>query len=120
MDVLISIITILSYIIVILAIILTAFIYISFLCSDIIVKKLADRIKEKRKEFIKIALQDISLFIQVTIGIGISLLLFSLSRTGVEVMAWGFLSLICITTAVFLIFWRYLPLRNKMYKYYKK
>ena len=109
-----------SYIVIILAIILTLFIYISFLFSDKIVRWRANKIKEKRKEVIKIMLQDISLFIQITFGVGAAVLLFSLSREGVQILTFGLMGLVCLTTGIFLLFWRYLPLRNKMYGYYLK
>jgi len=120
MSILTTIITILSYIFVITAGVLVLFIYISLMFSEKITKWRADKIKEKRKEVIKIMLQDLSLFIQVAIGLGIALVLFSLSLKGLLVMIWGFLGLILIVSAVFLLYWRYLPLRNKMYEYYNK
>jgi hypothetical protein len=109
-----------SYILVIITILLAIFIYATFIFSDKIVKWKTSKIKETRREVIKIILQDLSLFIQVCIGIGISLLLFSLSKTGVQVMLWGFLGIVMMTAGIFLIFWRYIPLRNKMYETYNK
>lgn len=112
------IITIFSYVLVVLAIIFTLFVYISFLWSHKIIEWRMKKIKEKRKEVIKIVLQDLSLFIQISIGIGIALMLFSLSRHGAEVLAWFLFGLIGITTGIFLLFWRYLPFRTKLYALY--
>lgn len=114
------ILTILSYLVLALAIILTLFIYISFLFSDRIIKWRVSKIKEERREVIKIALQDLSLFSQLSVGIGIALLLYSLSSEGVQVMTWGLMGIVAITTGIFLIFWRYLPLRDKIYNDYNK
>jgi hypothetical protein len=119
MEILSLIITILSYLLVIFGIILIIFIYFSIFWSDIIVRKLSRKINVNgKKELVKLELQDISLFIQISISIGVALLLFSLSRVGVQIMVWMLFALISITTGIFLIFWRYLPLKVKMYEHY--
>ncbi len=112
------IITILAYIIVIFAFVLWFFVYISILFSDKITKWLASKIKEKRKGVINLGLQDLSLLIQLAVGIGIAVLLFALSKTGVQAASFMLMGLIGIATGIFLLFWRYLPLRTKMNSLY--
>lgn len=109
-----------SYILVGIIALLVIFIYVAVIFSDKIVKWRASKINEKRKEIIKILLQDWSFFIQIFIGLGASLILFSLSRTGVEIMTWVLFGLILIAAGFFLLFWRYLPLRNKILADYDK
>ena len=118
MDVLTTIMTILSYVLVIIGICLVLIIYISLFWSKFIIKKISDKIREKRKEVLKIQLQDQSLFIQLSAGIGISFILFSLSLKGAMALSFFLIGLSATTISVILLFWKYLPLRNKMYKYY--
>jgi len=118
MDILTPAITILSYIVTIIAIIMALLIFISVCFSDIIVKKMATKIKEKRREVIKIQLQDFSLYIQLFVSVGISFMLFSLSQKGVYVIGGFLIGLSFILMGFLFLFWKYMPLRNKMYQYY--
>ena len=120
MEILIFIIKILSYLVVILAIALIIFLYVSLIWYDRITKNLTKKIKENKKEVIKIILQDLSLAIQLSVGFGTALILFALSLTGIESRSFLLFGLIAITTGIFLLVWRYVPLRSKIYSYYNQ
>jgi hypothetical protein len=113
-----QVITISSYIVTIFAIILVLFVYGSLLWSKFIIQKIANTIKEKRREVIKLRLQDFSLYIQLSAGIGISFMLYALSLEGNNIAGFFLLGLIGITTSIFLLIWRYEPLRDKLYEGY--
>ena len=102
-----------------LIIILTIFIAFSVLWSNVIIKRRIKRIKEKRKEILKIALQDVSLYVQLAITFGVALLLYSLSLKDITMLSWGLFGMVGIATGIFLLFWRYLPLKNKLMEQYK-
>ena len=104
----------------ILIILLTIFIVFSVLWSNIIIKHRTKKIKERRKEVLKIALGDVSLYIQLCVGLGIALLLYSLSLEDIRRITWGLFGLISSATGIFLLFWRYIPMKNKLMEQYKK
>lgn len=104
----------------ILIIILTIFIVFSVLWSNIIIKHRTKKITEKRKEILKIALDDVALYIQLSVALGVALLLYSLSLEDLRRISWGLFGLVCSATGIFLLFWRYVPLKNKLIEQYKK
>jgi len=104
----------------ILIIVLTIFIVFSVTWSDLIIKHRTKRITEKRKEVLKIASNDVSFYIQLSIALGVALLLYSLSLEDIRRISWGLFGLISLATGIFLLFWRYVPLKNKLIEQYKK
>lgn len=103
----------------ILIVILTFFIVFSSIWSRAIIKWRTKKIIEKRKEILKIRINDISLYVQVSLGLGIAFLLYSLSLEGIKKIGWGLFGLILEAIGTFLLFWVYSPFQNKLREQYK-
>jgi len=95
-------------------------IFVTTLLGHKIIKYRVKKIKENRKEYLKIILQDRSLFIQVLFGFGIALLLFSMSLQNLKSLGFGLMGLILIFVAFFILYWSYLPVRFKLVDRYIK
>jgi len=114
-----SLLTILSIVAFILIIIFTILIFITVVLSKKIINFRLQMIKEKRKNILNNALQDLSLYIQLCIPLGITFILYSLSLTDVAKLGWGLMGLVMIIVGLFLLFWRYEPIKIKLREQYK-
>lgn len=120
MGLLINTLNLLFWISFLLIIILTGFIVISAFLSKKIVKHQMEKIGEKRKEVMKIALQDLSLYIQILISLGVAFLLYSLSLKDIIKLSWGLIGLAFLSVGMYLLYWRYTPLKNNLFNLYSK
>lgn len=100
--------------------VLFIFVVISILRSKIIIQKEKEKKKECRKAILQIELIDKAIWIQIEFPLGIAFLLYSLSLESLFKLVWGVFGLTSIAVGFYVLFYQYLPIKQKLREQYKK